>query len=286
MSSFPSRMARLALAAACLFPASSHAQEEATMVPVSLVSALLESYGRGAPLERFTVGALPPGFPTALVPASMKVVGGARQYGVPVVILRDSSARPLGTYQRLLESAGFIRPAPAPGRAFQTSGTPGDYYCRDSVIVTPTLARGTGDPRLLRVSYNVSDRRTDPRLRTCSATPSAVTSDDEPLTLPPLPPPPGAQSTRGGGGFGGDGADARTTLKDSTRTASEMARYYSGLLTTAGWTVTPPVADTRVGAASLSAKDSKGATWDGILIVYSRAAEHSVSITMKRTERR
>jgi hypothetical protein len=280
MRSFVFRSAGLALAAACALPLPSGAQGDTATVPVSFVGALLGSSGRTSTLQAVTVGRAPRGFPASLVPPSMKVVGGAVVYGRPVLLLRDSSARALATFQAHLQAAGFLAPTP-PESGFQPSGVDEDGWCRDSSRVSPTVVNGEGG-RLLRVTYWTQDRRGDPIYRpTCSETRRAPI-EEVLLKLPPLPPPPGAsQGSSGGGSRGGGHTSTQVTVMDTTRGAAEMGRWFAGLLASAGWTVMPPVANARVSATVLDATDARKKAWRGLLLVETRGKEHSVSLTMR-----
>jgi hypothetical protein len=131
-----------------------------------------------------------------------------------------------------------------------------------------------------------ADPRADPRSQPpCVSSPFPV-HDDAPLSIPNLPPPPGARQGRSGGGFGGEDVSARAVLTDSVRTAAEIGRYYAGLLSSAGWGVAVPVADTRVSAAALDARDAKGRAWYGVLLVQTKGREHAVTVTMRTPESR
>jgi len=261
-----------------------HAQAEPATIPATLAHALLDPqfYSRTITKPSIVVGEAPAGFPADLVPPSMTVIGGMANGTRIVVIMRDSTQPPLGVYQRFLQARGFTAPpASNSGFGFASSGTPGNFLCRDSAMVTPTVVRDANNSPMLSVTY---ERRGG--FGCLRPSYPAPVGQKPRLALPQLPPPPGATSNGGGGGTGGDEVHANASLTDSTRIAPALARYYAGLLAADGWSTGIPVGDARLAAVALDAKDSSGRAWTGGLMISSRGKVHTLTLRMTPTEAR
>lgn len=269
-------------AGACLLAtgaASLRAQAAPATIPVPLALVLFGMEYMDPATLQLSVGAPPAGWPAELQPPGVPVAGGVRMNGGLTSVFDDTARTALASYQRLLESRGFVRHVSNEG-GFQSGGGPGDFYCRDSVLVAPSMTR-SGQRRMLRVSYSISSR--DSRYG-CGAAPQRAESRPA-LVIPKLTAPPGAQSRGGSSGSGSSGTEANDLVIDSTRVASAVIAHYVAQLAAAGWTISPPVADPLVGAAALDAKDSTGTDWHGLITVRSSGSRHRVSIVMKPGDR-
>lgn len=274
---------RLALLAAVTLltttgPATLAAQGQPDAIPIALVHALMQSSA-----TRITVGALPAGWPSDLVPAAPAgVFGGSEQRGTLVAVFADSTGSPLARFQDRLEGAGWTRPTLARGEGFMSSGTAGSFYCRDSMRVSPVMIRGGAAPHLLHVRlYKAGSERS------CGGDPMPPRPREATvLTIPTLTPPAGASMQGSGSGSGMTGVNTGGVVTDATRGGAALATHFAAQLKAAGWTVATPIADGRVAAVALDARDSTAAPWHGVLLIVSRGSRHSATLTMNPVEAR
>jgi len=277
------RLLASAIVGVLLTPATLRAQAEPASIPTTLVKALLGDPYRAPNGLKITVGEPPAGFPAELVPRSMTVLGGTSRAGQMVVIMRDSTQPPLGVFQRLLRERGFTAPTQPDGFGFLSSGSPGNYLCRDSASVSAWALRVADTEQLLQVSYTRGVNSACGR-RSFRRPPSPF--EKPRLEIPLMAPPPGATSVGSSGSAGSDVVEADATVTDSSRTAVDLVRYYIGLLAAKSWTASPPVGDARIAAASLAAKDTSGRAWMGSLTVASEGKSYMLTLRMKPTEAR
>lgn len=272
----------LAVAAAGCTPARP-ARPAVETLPMPLVAALLDGEGgmRNRPNREFTVGAPPPGLPSALVPsAPATAVGGVRMGDHVIAVFADSTRRVAAVLEEQFERAGFARPAATPGSGFFTGYGPSNEFCSDSAIVH--VVPLTGDERhLARVTYR--------RMRGMSGCPpyrrTEGGQDDgasKRLELPALTPPSGARVRRSGGGGGSDEVDSRAEVVGGAFTPAALLAHYAAQLVAAGWAASPPATGERVAAQYLEATDAAGGTWTGTLIAEAGRSSTRLRLGMRR----
>ena len=259
------------------------AQNASSSLPADLVTALLGGPGAmGASGFQYYVGAPPPGWPSALVPAPPAVmVGGMKGSRQLTAVFADSTARlPLSAYLKRIEDAGWTKPAADNAAGFQLGDGQYGFWCSDSARVTASLNPGAGSMAYVRVTYLPMPRGT------CVPTPraSAVRSRPSLLTLPVLRPPAGARFTTSGGSSGSNSLASSTRLIDATIDAAQVLAHYSAQLTAAGWRTFAPTLDATFVAQLFEARDDSGTTWRGTLLVVPNGTTRDVTLMMSRPD--
>lgn len=262
------------------------AQTTPQPVPPELVTALFSSGNYASASSQYFVGIVPPGWPTALVPAPPILVSGGmlsgdRRYAVFV----DSTARhPLDSLRRQLETAGWTQPRTEPAQGF-TTGFQDDerhygFWCRDSVRATLASTRGVGGLTYVRVGLGTM--RGEP----CVPRTRAAMLDAPALRLPLLFAPAGIATVGGQNGSSGNTTFTSARLVDSTTSAATVLAHYSAQLVNAGWTVHPPTTTAAFAAQAVEARDKDGVSWYGMMLVMPSAGTRDVSIVMSRSSSR
>jgi hypothetical protein len=248
-------------------------------IPVPLAAALMDGWPSPArPPREFTVGTLPPGYPATLVPPGpVRIVGGMTAGDQITVIFADSTRRLAAVLEQHFQHAGFTRPAPSRGSGFSTGSGPYSFFCKDSAVVSAEPLTGS-ERHLARVSYR--------RVRGRSP---CATFDAEPLPghlrLPALTPPPGVHVRRSGSGSAGDEVNSRAQLSGTALVPAAVLAHYAAQLVAAGWTASEPAVSARVAAQLFEAKDTTGATWEGVLMAAGSETALTVTLNMQSRTR-
>lgn len=267
------------------------AQASAAQLPAPLVGALMAG-ARGEPPSEaaYYVGALPPGWPTALTAAgSATVVGGMSASGQLVAIFADTTRRFLAGYIAQLESAGWKEPEPPDfggfrqaspaSRGFQSSGYQGGQLCRDSAGVAARAVPGAERGAFVHVMY----RRIEAG---CQRTVFPPINSGM-LELPALRAPQSARGATGGGSSGSSASiTAATRFTDTTLTASQVVAHYSAQLVAAGWTASDSASHERIASQAFDARDKDGHPWSGSITVIATDGLRDVSLMMIRKDAR
>ena len=260
-------------------------QSASSSLPADLVTALLAGPGSvGGSAIKYYVGAPPPGWPSALLPAPPAVIVGGRQ-GTPqlTAVFADSTVRlPLSAYVKRIEDAGWTKPAADNAAGFQREDARYGFWCSDSARVTASLVPGVGSMAYVRVTYLPMPRGT------CVPTPGGSADRSRPslLTLPVLRPPAGARFTMSGGGSSSNSLQSNARLIDATIDAAQVLAHYSAQLTAAGWRAFAPALDTTLVAQLFEARDDSGTTWRGTLLVVPNGTTRDVTLMMSRPDTR
>ena len=265
------------------------AQAPAAQLPAPLVGALMAGVRGETPSQgAYYVGALPPGWPTALTAAgSATVVGGMSASGQLVAIFADTTRRFLAAYIAQLESAGWKEPEPPDfggfrqaspaSRGFQSSGYQGGQLCRDSAGVAARPVPGAERGAFVHVMY----RRIDPGCQRTHFPPV----HDASLELPALRAPQSARGAAGGGSSsGGSSINAATRFTDTTLSASQVVAHYSAQLVAAGWTASDSASHERIASQAFDARDKDDHPWSGAITVIATAGLREVSLLMTRKD--
>lgn len=261
------------------------AQNSSPSLPADLVTALfVGTNATGGSAVQYYVGAPPPGWPSALLPAPPAVmVGGMKSTRQLTTVFADSTARlPLSAYLKRIEDAGWTKPAMDDAAGFQSGDDRYGFWCSDSARVTATLVPGAGSMANVRVTYVPMPRGT------CVPTPRASAGRPRAslLTLPVLRPPAGVRFTTSGGSSGSNSLTSSTGLVDATIDAAAVLAHYSAQLTAAGWRTYAPTLKPTFVAQLFEARDDSGATWRGTLLVVPNGTTRDVTLMMSRPDTR
>ena len=260
----------------CAGSSSIGAQPEPAALPTALARALIGAQGMGSDgPPKFFIGEVPEGFPAQLVPtATAWIVGGARSGNTLVAVFADSTRRLAAVYEQMLEDAGWKRPPARPANGFTPASGAPRYYCRDSVTITPDALAGPLRD-YVRVTFQRS-RGWDP-----CAPGFEVRESSRRLTLPALTPPAGMRAMQTGGGGGNDAVNTRAQLSGRAALPLEVLTHFGAQLVAAGWTLAPaPSIGAQAAALVVSARDSTGALWSGVLTAQSTENGIAMSLFM------
>lgn len=262
--------ALLAIGAAC----ARNRQAAEASIPAPLVSALLGDRGSATSTDpRYSVGALPPGYPGTLVPPGpVRIVGGMTMGGESVAVFADSTRRLAAIFEQLFEQAGFTRPPSTPGSGFISASGPNAYFCSDSGFVSAEPLAGA-NRHLVRVTYR--------RMRVGASCPArAHTTPAGVLELPELRPPAHVQVARSNAGSSTDAVSSSAQVFGAALSPSTVLSHYAAELVAAGWSTTAPAVGDRVAAQFFEAKDPSGAAWEGVLIAEGGGGALTLTLTM------
>jgi hypothetical protein len=234
---------------------------------------------------QFSVGVLPPGYPTTLVPSGpVHIVGGMTSAaGEMIVVLADSTRRLPAVMEQLFEQNGFTRPPPSRGSGFSPGfGSSSSYFCKDSAMVLAMPLAGA-ERNFVRITYRVSHGR----FGGCGGMrPSYATSEsDVRLELPPLTAPSGVRVGLSGGGGSSSGVHSDAEMTGQGIVVADVLSHYSKQLVAAGWTASAPAIGERLAAQFFEAKDAKGGAWEGVLMVAGTATAIKLSLEMNPRSR-
>jgi len=220
-------------------------------------------------VKEVTNGALPVGFPVALLPAEpVTIIGGTSSGGEMYVVLADSSRSLSQAIEARFAAAGFTRPPAEPGRGFMSPRTFFGDFCGDSGIVEVRSLTAAGQPvariRFQRVADGASCRNfARPR-----STPPT-------LELPALTPPAGVQVISAGGSSSQSHAHARGTIA-----LGHLVAHFTAQLVAAGWKAVAPATSERGALQVLEAADASGKPWDGMLTALRVGDDIRLSLSM------
>ncbi|HXT16516.1 MAG TPA: hypothetical protein VN706_12840 [Gemmatimonadaceae bacterium] len=273
------RVSRAALLGACLQLAAAcaaHRQVEPTLIPAPLVTALVSDravVARTAPV--YSVGTLPPGYPSTLVPgAPARIVGGMSNTDQLTVVFADTTRRLAPILDELFQHAGFTRP-PSPPRSGFSNGGPDrfNFFCSDSAYVSAEQLAGA-NRNLVRVTY----RPYRGNMR-CPVS-AAPQRQPEELTIPALTAPPGVHVGRSGGGSGSADVHSNAEVTGSGLVPSAILAHYAAQLTAAGWHAAPAAISDRLAAQFFEATTPSGSTWEGVLMAVGGGNALTLSLNM------
>jgi hypothetical protein len=248
-------------------------------IPAPLAAALMDDRVSPAHAPReFTVGTLPPGYPAILVPPGpVKIVGGMTAGDQITVIFADSTRRLAAILEQHFEYAGFTRPSPSPGSGFFGGSGPYSFFCKESATVSAEPLTGPVQ-HFARVSYR--------RVRGRSP---CATFDQEPpheyLRLPALTPPPRVHIQRAGASSEASEVSSRAEMSGTALVPAAVVAHYAAQLVAAGWTASEAAMSARVAAQFFEAKDTTGATWEGVLMAAGSETALAVTLNMQRRRR-
>ena len=264
--------ASLSLLAAC----ASRPEVQPALVPAPLVNAVFNDRLPSASPPVYSVGVVPAGYPSKLVPgAPARVVGGMATSVEVIAVFADSTRRLGADVEELLQRAGYARPVAPPEAGF-TSGYSPTYnvYCSDSASVFPEHLSGA-NRNLLRVTFRPFRRGNG-----CPVARPALVATPEQLKIPALMPPPGVHVSSAGGGGGGGGVNSRAEVTGSDLVASAILAHYSAQLTGAGWRARTPAIGDQVAAQYFEATTPGGSQWSGVLMAVGGGKTLSLSLNM------
>lgn len=181
-----------------------------------------------------TVGALPGGFPAALIPAGATPVAATVSPSTTTVVVEMSGAPAAvqAVHRKAVTTAGWLNSSPAQ-RGFTMSSNIADQVCREFEHANLQYAPAATGGTYIRIGLT-----RDPRRR-CVARPDMFFSD---VNIPSLQHPEGARASGGNAGGSSDsfsaGAQVETTLRPEA-----LADHYGRQLLAAGWRETARLAD-------------------------------------------
>jgi hypothetical protein len=191
------------------------------------LSAMSENYD-------LTVGALPEGFPAALIPSGAKPVAATVSPSTTTVVVEMTGSTPAvqALHRKTVAEAGWLNSMPAQ-RGFTSSSNLADQVCREfDHANVQYVASGTGGT-YIRIGLT-----RDPRRR-CVARPDVFFSD---VNIPTLQHPEGVRTSGGGSGGSTDNFSASTQIETTLRPEA-LADHYARQLTAAGWRETSRFSD-------------------------------------------
>jgi hypothetical protein len=251
------------------------------LLPAPLVSALMGDRVdplRGSP--DYSVGTLPTGYPSVLVPSGpVTIVGGMVTPDQIVAVFADSTRRLAAVFEQTFVQAGFTRPAPTPASGFQSGSGTYSYFCNDSATVQAEPLSGVN-----RHAAKVTLRKS--RFSACSGMRGSLAREETRLDLPRLTAPAGARVRSSGGGYGGDGVSSRASMTGTALVPATVLAHYASQLTAAKWTAHPAAISPRIAAQYFEAADTTGAKWAGILMIVGDDTAIDLTLNMKLVARR
>jgi hypothetical protein len=181
-----------------------------------------------------TVGAVPEGFPAALIPAGAKPVAATVSPSTTTVVVEVPGlpATVQATHRKAVTTAGWLNSSPMQ-RGFTTMSTIADQVCREFEHANLQYAPAATGSTYIRIGLN-----RDPRRR-CVARPDAFFSD---VNIPSLQHPEGVRATGAGASGGADSFSATTQVETSWR-PDALADHYGRQLVAAGWRETARLSD-------------------------------------------
>jgi hypothetical protein len=181
-----------------------------------------------------TVGAVPEGFPAALLPSGAKPVAATVSPTTTTVVVEvsGSPASVQATHRKTVATAGWLNSSPMQ-RGFTTSTTIADQVCREFEHANLQYAPAATGSTYIRIGLN-RDRR-----RRCVARPDSFFSD---VNIPSLQHPEGVRATGAGANGGADSFSASTQIETSLR-PDALADHYGRQLVAAGWRETARLSD-------------------------------------------
>ena len=264
--------------------AAQDARQQPAQVPIALVSALVGSRFTGGPnAAQIFVGAAPNGIAAAdLPPKPVSILGGMSSGGYRTVILvyPATDSAPSASYMKFLESSGWAHPK----MEFQRSG----FIEANELRMRPTtLCRDSAHVTILRVSGAPSgstwlraDFYAERGMGICTARPR--TDYTQELVFPALEAPPGSRTVGTSGGGGSPDTRGISTTLQSALTPSQVLTHYAAQLAKSGWTIGAPLTGDSLSAERVSARDTKGNEWSGVLTVVSAGGESHVALQMAK----
>jgi hypothetical protein len=286
------RKSSLGLAAAliALSPHVARSQNPPTIPTVVAEAMSLEWSWFGKP--SFFDGATPTGWPGELVPAGVKVIGGASVGSAGGTLIRVAvfsfgrGTNPDAIIRAQLAANGFRNadePSTEPQSGFLTTpeaATGAAKYCKGVSLATYAPVDSMRDPHVIAVQLMEGGMA----LSSCTGRRDRLTtmSAPDPVNVPALSPPPGGQMTSGGSS-GGDGERTMHATIIANISADSLLAHYSRLLTRAGWAPNGTVASAGSVATQSFAVTQGKEKWDARLVIVSSGARHQVMLYLMRT---
>jgi hypothetical protein len=249
-------------------------------VPTVLALAMLGPYSEltGEKL-RFFVGHAPDGWPSALLPAAPAEIVGGTAMGPSRALVYRSPRRTdaVPEYQRALARAGFVR---------RGADTPQRGFTSDRYSALPAYCSGTNSALVVQIDSTATTRTVLVSLspRAMSMCDAAVEQSPESihslLELPALTAPAGSVARAEGTSYGGDNMQTSARL-DTLLSTDALLSHYARQLADAGWRTGERTAGAGTATQRLSARDSRGEPWSGVLMVITAGDGRDVVLRMR-----
>jgi hypothetical protein len=261
-------------------------------IPTSVAEAMTVEWSMfGRPM--FYDARTPPDWPSGLIPAAARIVGGG-SVGVggvfrmqAAVFAFGSGSRPANDIRAMLTAAGFTK-GPSPATEQQggflsspdASGAAAERYCKGMSVVTFAPVDSLRDP--LVVAINLMDGQAassacDPRAA------RAMARDNYAAKVPALTAPTGGRLIGTGSSWNGDEGQVRSMLLVPIPTDSVLAHFRRQLVA-GGWIAEGRAASvdgTAIQRFSFRQGDQK---WTASLTILTTNDRHAITVNMARTE--
>jgi hypothetical protein len=266
------------------------AQSQPATIPTVVAQAMTfepEMLGR----PQFFNGRTPTDWPAALVPPSVKVLGGgivgdSAMYRMRVAVFEFSAqANARTVMEDMIARAGYVPPASEPphsragGFAETAAPPPTGKYCNGSTLAMYGAVDSVRAPKVFAVTLIDGEFGR----QSCSRKGNEAFTQQFPVSVPALHPPAGAMSFGSGSSWSGSSGNLRSTLRTTMPTDSLLA-HYTAQLVAGGWkTEGRPANVDGIGAQRFSFREGQDA-WTAALIVMAVGERREVLVQVSKSE--